>query len=177
VTAPNLEIPAAWLVDGAVMPARCVRHGGPATRRVDLAVRCRPARSGLLVPGRKPPGQTVRVAGWPLCRRCVRVRFAGLALATGLFAAGLLALVGGFAAGVAADRPRPVLLVPILGGLAAMLASAPALVWAGLPRLTRVRLTADSAMVQVLDPHPDFEARLRPVPRAGRARPAGARRT
>jgi hypothetical protein len=142
VTAPTVEIPAAWLVDGAVQPARCVRHGAPATRRVDLVVRNR-------------TGHAVRVPGWPLCLRCTLVRIAGLA------GAGLL--LGGGLAAVVAGRPAGAL----LAGVAALVAAGPALALGRLPWLTRVRLSADGAAVRVLDPHPDFEARLRPVPPRG----------
>jgi hypothetical protein len=185
VTGPTLEIPAAWLVDGAVRPDRCVRHGAPAIRRVDLAVRCRPANGvSRFGPGARH-ARAVRVAGWPLCRRCVRVRVAGISLAAVLFVGGLLALVAGITTGITtgilADRWRPAPLVPVLGGAVAMLGAAPARTWGGRSRLTRVRLTADGATVQVVDAHPDFEARLGPVPprrheRTGPAGPAGRSR-
>jgi hypothetical protein len=139
VTAPTMEIPAAWLVDGAVLPDRCVRHGAPATRRVDLIVRSRPAHA-------------VRVPGWPLCRRCTLLRVAGLAGAGVLFGGGLVAVVAGRPAGA------------LLAGVAALVAAGPALALGRLSWLTRVQLSPGGAVIRVVDPHPDFEARLRPTP-------------
>jgi hypothetical protein len=49
-----VDLSARWLGGGPRLPDRCVRHGRPAARRVDLVIRSRPklsSRRRPLVPG------------------------------------------------------------------------------------------------------------------------------
>jgi hypothetical protein len=167
-----VDVPAQWLGGGPELPDRCVRHGLPAARRVDFVVRSRPkisSRRRLLVPGYTALDrageylgavQAVRVSGWPLCVSCLRTRRVFLTLAGALFFGGLAALVAGFVAGGVLAGDQPWLLIPILGGFAAMLLSPVPLGRASLTRLTRTETTSDGQSVRVTDPHPEFAARL-----------------
>jgi hypothetical protein len=167
-----VDVTVDWLADTPRLPDRCVRHGLPTVRRVDLAVKSRPKiapRRKVLLPGYTSLNRAdeylrqvkvTRVSGWPLCAQCVRERTLGLILAGVLFFGGLAAMLVAFVVGALADGPQPLLAVPILGGFAAILASPLALRWGGLPRLTQAETTDDGAAVRVVDPHPEFAAQL-----------------
>ena len=167
-----VDIPASWLADRPTLPDRCVKHGLPAATRVDFVVRSKPdigRRRKLLRPDHNAPDRLaeyadkvtyVRLAGWPLCERCLRQRRLSLATASLLFFGGLAALIAAFLIGALVDGDQPILIVPILAGFAAMLASPWALQPGSMPRLTQTRATDDASVVQVADPNPAFTAQL-----------------
>lgn len=122
----------------------CVRHGAPASQRVEVVVRPGPRGAAA-----------IRTAGWPLCRECARGRATWLALA------GLLVGVGAGAIALAvavagAVGPRPWLLVPLALGAGLALGAAWARSRGSLPRLAHARAAADGSAVLVEDAHPRF---------------------
>jgi hypothetical protein len=95
-----------------------------------------------------------------MCARCVRRHTIGLGLASVLFFGGLAAVVTAFIIGAVVQGPMLALMVPILGGFAAMLVSPLALRWGSLVRLSRAEVTPDGAAVHVTDAHPQFVGQL-----------------
>jgi hypothetical protein len=168
----TVDIATDWLAREPSLPDRCVLHGLPAARRVDLAVRSRPkigSRKRVFLPGYTSLDraseyvrqvQVVKVTGWPMCARCVRRHTIGLGLASVLFFGGLAAVVTAFIIGAVAQGPMLALMVPILGGFATMLVSPLALRWGSLVRLSRAEVTPDGAAVHVADAHPQFVGQL-----------------
>jgi hypothetical protein len=168
----TVDIPADWLAGEPALPDRCVRHGRPAARRVRFAIRSNPrigSRKKVFQPGYTSLNRMaeysrqvkiVKVSGWPLCSACARQRTAGLALTGVLFFAGLLAMIGGFVAGAMASGPNPAILLPILLGFAAVLASPWPLRLAALPRLAGAEVTPDGSAVRVTGASPEFTAQL-----------------
>ena len=142
-----MELSAAAVAQGDVPGSVCVRHGRPAARHVDFVIKSRPVmrRPGALETnllsmaarmgeyGRRLV--VVRAKRWPLCDRCVRIRFAGLLLATVMFWGGLVSVATAVVWRVASDSSVPWLMVPFGGGLLLALASVGPFVWGSLPRL------------------------------------------
>jgi hypothetical protein len=167
-----VDIPVDWLATQPQLPDRCARHGLPAVKRVDFAVKSRPKvspKSKVLLPGYTSLNRAdeylkqltiTKVEGWPMCARCVRERTVGLVLAGVLFFGGLVAMVAAFVAGAVMTGTRPLLAVPILAGLALVLVSPLALRHGSLPWLTQTQTTDDGTAVRVIDPHPQFTAEL-----------------
>jgi hypothetical protein len=104
--------------------------------------------------------RVVRVTGWPLCSRCLRIRRIYRIVAGLLFFGGLAALSAAFIVGGLMDGDQPMLLLPILAGFAAILLSAVPLARCALPRLTRIETTSDGTAVRITGSHPEFVARL-----------------
>lgn len=171
-TEHGVNIPGSWLGGEPSLPDRCSRHGLPAVRRVTFIIRSNPklpSRAKMLLPGYSVINRAeeylrqvrmVKVTGWPLCRSCVRARTIGLALAGVFGLGGLVAMIVAFVAGGIVAGPRPWLMVPILGGLAAMLCSPFWLGKASLTRLTGTTVTEDGVAVYVDHPHPEFVVQL-----------------
>lgn len=167
-----VDVSAEWLEGGRALPDRCVRHGLPAVRSVAFVVRSRPkisSRRRMLLPTHTAfdradeylrAVRTVTVSGWPLCATCVRERRTWLSLAGVLFFGGLAALVASFVIGGLMSGDQPLLLIPLLAGFAAILASPIPLGRGALPRLTRAETTSDGQSVRITEPHPEFVARL-----------------
>jgi hypothetical protein len=162
-----VRLSAAAVARGEIPASVCVRHGLPAARHVDFVVKSRPAmpRIGIEVSivsivarlGEYSRRVTlVRAKGWPLCDRCVRIRFAGLLLANLMFWGGLAAAAAAAIWRVAAGSPAAWLLAPFGGGLVLVLASVGPFVWGSLPRLTQTAATDDGLSIVVHDPHPRF---------------------
>jgi hypothetical protein len=168
----GITIPADWLAGRPPLPDRCVRHGQPAARRVDIVLRSKPPASPRRRPWATGRGSLERAAerlqlvrivvlrGWPLCSRCVRRRSVALGLANTLFFGGLIAVVAALVLRLRGDTGTSTLLAPVVGGFVAMAATTAPLEWGGLSRLARATVTPDGAAVHVADPHPTFVAQL-----------------
>lgn len=167
----SLGVSADWMRATTTMPGRCVRHGLPATRRVDLALQSRPqmadnlpTRGNVLGLGSRLGewGQRVkitRVHGWPLCSRCVTQRRTWIWPTRVLFWGGLALVIGAVAASILAG-PDPMLGIPMLGGCAMMLASVVPFTRASYLRITQAQTSADGSQVIVTNPHPRFASEM-----------------
>ncbi|MFC6018556.1 hypothetical protein ACFP2T_20395 [Plantactinospora solaniradicis] len=159
----------------AVMPQvdRCARHGLPSARRVDFALQSRPkltesnpALGGNVLATAGRVGEhagkvrVTRIAGWPLCARCVRTRRWWLLVASVCFWGGLALLAGAIVARIVAGQSA-VLGIPMIGGIVLAIASPAPFVLASLPRITKARTSDDGGAVLVRDAHPEFAAQVR----------------
>lgn len=171
-TEHGVNIPVSWLAGEPPLPNFCARHGQPAVRRVAFAIRSNPklpSRAKMLLPGYTVANRAeeylrqvrvVKAAGWPLCRSCARTRAIGLTIAGVFGVGGLAAMIFAFVVGGIIAGPQPWLMIPFLGGLAAMLCSPVWLGRASLMRLTGATVTNDGAAVHIDHAHPDFIAQL-----------------
>jgi len=167
-----MQISADRLNAGQVFPDCCAKHGLPAVRRVDFVVKSRPklgSMGRLAVPGYTAVGRAaeyltkvkfIKVAGWPLCIRCVRRRTLGLAVAGVLFFGGVAAIAVAVVIALATS-PGRLLAVPFLAGFLAILASPWPFTWGGLPRITQTESTLDATAVIVHRPHSRFRVSAR----------------
>jgi hypothetical protein len=171
--ADAVKIPAEQLTGGQLPPDCCARHGLPAARRVDFVVKSRPKVSSvkrLAVPGYTAVDraaeyltkvQFIRVEGWPLCRKCLRRRTAGLAVAALLFFGGITAMIASAAISLSSSPANRALAIPFMLGFAAVVASPWPFAWGGLPKITRAEATPDGSAVLVEQPASGFRAQVR----------------
>lgn len=176
----TLAIPTVRAVDGtpevdAFRWAVCARHGEPATRRMNMAVKWMPPRPGA---GQKLPAQfaksliinpsvnfaeqlgktvLIHTPGWPLCAHCARTRVRWMALALASFGASVISLMVGVVGRIVLGQ-QAWLMAPFVAWLVLLLLSVLPYSRGSLPRLTGTRGTPDASVVLVDDPHPAFRA-------------------
>lgn len=153
--------------------AVCARHGEPATRRMNMAVKWMPPPPGA---GQKPStqltkrlgtnpnlnlaqrlGETVLIhaPGWPLCARCARIRARWMALALAVFAASVISLVVVVVGRIVLGQ-QAWLMAPFAAWLVLLLLSVLPFSRGSVVRLTGTRGTPDGSAVLVDHPHPAF---------------------
>lgn len=103
----------------------------------------------------------VSVQGWPFCSRCVRRRPLIRWAAQVLFFGGLTMLLGGVALGLSLDERQPMLMIPILLGLVAAIASGFVFGQSGWTRIAGATVSDDRQWVTFRDAHPKFAGEIR----------------
>jgi hypothetical protein len=167
-----VQIPADQLAAGWPLPDCCARHGLPAIRRVDFVVKSRPkVRSvgRLALPGYTTVDRAeeyltkvrfISVKGWPLCKRCLRRRTAGLSLATLLFFGGIVTMIASVALTLSHSPANRALAIPFMLGFAAIVAAPWPFSWGGLPKITQTQATPDGSAVVVENPDGMFREQI-----------------
>lgn len=175
----SAAIDASVLTDATELPARCSRHGRPATTYRDFHIVSRPPKP----PGSRLPWSgivsiianllwfwmhvaTTPVRGWPLCDWCHRRRRRNRILTRVMFWGGLAtavgALVGGIGVRVFTGQPASrFMAVLMLTGLALVLLAAIPLTRGRLDKIARAQTSSDGTWVRVTRPHPEFRTQMR----------------
>lgn len=172
------EFPAEPFAAVTQWPPRCAPHGRPPVDQVRAPIVSWPRRQAhkhaalgalgavFAVLETLSQQRRVWVDNWPMCSRCHRRR-QRLRWTTRLMAwGGLAGFVGGLVAGivirnVTGDYASPWLIVPILAGLATLLASAIPLTYAQPSRIARTWVTPDGERVRLIRPDPEFAREVR----------------
>jgi hypothetical protein len=140
----------------------------PYARKVTFAVKSKPkigSRKKVLAPGYTSVDRAaeylhqvkiVKVTGWPLCARCVRVRAAGLMQAGALLSLGVATIAGAIVVGARTDAAAGAFVGLFFAGFALVLASVVPFQRVSLGRLTQASVTGDGRAVHVSDPKPGF---------------------
>lgn len=155
--------------------AVCARHGEPATRRINMAVKWMPPPPGV---GQNLSTQVVKrlstnpnlnlaerlgetvlihTPGWPLCARCSRTRVRWMALTLAIFGASTISLLVVVVGRIVLGQ-QAWLMAPAMAWLALLLLSVLPFSRGSLVRLTGTRGTPDASAVLVDNPHPAFRA-------------------
>ncbi|WP_030105126.1 hypothetical protein [Actinoalloteichus caeruleus] len=166
-----LDVPAAWLAAERRRPGRCARHGAPASSWQDVALVTRPTTKGTpaqagavsiaaRVAENAQNQRGVSLTGWPLCESCLahrsRLRGTARALLFGGLAVALAAVVTFLALG----EPQPLLGLPIVLGVAAVICSGFVFGRSGWNAVLSAEVTPDGQWVRFAQPHPAFATEL-----------------
>lgn len=166
----QVRVGSAKLVEGS-RPRSCVRHGNAVADGSDVDLQSRPQHDmsptfggvfSILVrtADHLQDIERVPVQGWPFCELCVRRRRRLRRAAQALFFGGVVLVVA--AVVVALQRGQePLLMIPMLVGVAAALGSGFVFGQSSWSHIASARVSDDGRWVTFADAHPAFLAEMR----------------
>ncbi len=157
------------LIDAA-RPASCARHGNPAVDATEVHLQSQPAPdttpsfggSFMIAVRTMDHLQQIKhvpVAGWPLCSRCVRRRRLLRRTAAALFFGGLALVIAAVLIGLLSGQ-QPLLIIPLLLGVAAAITSGFVFGRTSWSRIAGAIVSHDGQWVRFPNPHPRFAAEI-----------------
>ncbi|WP_016701561.1 hypothetical protein [Actinoalloteichus spitiensis] len=166
-----LVVPASWLTTEGHRPRHCARHGAPASSWQDVTLVTRPTTKGTpaqagavsiaaRVAENAQNQRGVSLAGWPLCQACLAHRSRLRGTARILLFGGLGLAVAAVVTFLVLGEPQPLLGLPIVLGVAAVICSGFVFGSSGWNAVLSAEVTPDGQWVRFAQPHPAFSAEL-----------------
>lgn len=170
----QVRVPAAVLAADGPRPRSCVRHGQPVVDGANVDLQSRPKHDmtptfgGVFAIAVRTADhlqeiKRVPVQGWPFCAQCVRRRRQLRRMAQLLFFGGIaLAVAAGVVSLLLTER-QPLLIIPILGGIAAAIGSGFVFGQSSWSHIAGAVVSNDGQWVTFPSAHPQFAAEMRAV--------------
>lgn len=168
----QVQIRSTVLAQGGARPRSCVRHGQPVIDGGDIDLQSRPKHDmtptfgGVFAIAVRTADhlqeiKRVPMQGWPFCARCVRRRRQLRRTAQLLFFGGIaLAVAAGVVSLLLTER-QPLLIIPILGGIAAAIGSGFVFGQSSWSHIAGAVVSNDGLWVTFPSAHPQFAAEMR----------------